>query len=63
MYRLSCTNAWFDGMTFDSLAAAVKKCRIAREKGYTCDVLRDRDRHTVKVVDCDATEHCTMITK
>lgn len=36
MYRLSSTHAWYDGMTFDSLASAKRK---ADQCPQTCDVL------------------------
>lgn len=41
MYRLSSLNVWFDGMEFDSLAAAKAKADLAASRGVLCDVFRD----------------------
>ena len=63
MYRLSSTNAWYDGMRFDSLAEAVLKQRKASVAGYVCDVMRDEDNQTTKVVKCDAAIHADRLNR
>lgn len=63
MYRLASTNAWYNGMTFPSLAEAVAKQRKAEAAGCTCDVMRDEDNKSTKVVKCDAQVHCTRLMK
>jgi len=50
MYRLSSLNGWFDGMQFDSLAAAKAKADCAAQDGVQCDVYRDIDGRTFRVV-------------
>ena len=50
MYRLSSLNAWFDGMTFESLADAKRKADFAAESGTLCDVFRSIDGKTFRAV-------------
>lgn len=39
MYQLQCTDNWFNGMKFESLAEAFEKQNKAVAMGKVCDVL------------------------
>ena len=61
MYHLAANDNWFNGMSFDSLAAAVAKQAIASSKGITCDVMRHEDTKTTKVVNCGLNASCNTL--
>ena len=66
MYHLASTNAWYDGMKFNSLAEAVAKQRKAIESGaVNTDVMRHEDNHSTKVVlvGHNATDHANRLSR
>ena len=63
MYHLSSTNAWYNGMKFDSLTKAVEKQQKATSMGCVCDVMRHEDKNWTKVVlhGLDSTGACDRL--
>lgn len=61
MYRLSSLSAWYNGMSFPSLAEAKAKADIAAAGGNQCDVFRDIDRDTFQAVYSGKSGHLPAI--
>ena len=49
MYRLQVNDDWFNGMKFESFAAAKEKADQVADRGLTVDVIALTDRDTFRV--------------